>query len=87
MRLDRDRIMNADPELVGRGATALADLAQDIPDHIRPLAVAAFCRLYLERLGIEPQDAMTAVGNILASAERLGVHQFAALREYLRNDL
>ena len=86
MRLDRDRIMNADPEMVGRGAVALADLAQDIPADQRPLAVAAFFRLYLERLGIEPQDAMTAVGNILASAEKLGIRQFAALREYLRND-
>ncbi len=86
MSLDRDRIMNADAEMVGRGAVLLADLAQQLPDNDRPLAVAAFFRLYMDRLGIEPQDVMTAVGNILASAEKLGVRQFAGLREYLRQD-
>jgi len=87
MKLNRDRIMNADAEQVGRGAIALADRLQDIADHDRPLAVAMFVRLFFERLGIEPQEAMTAAGNMLAEAERLGVRQFAALRDYLKNDL
>lgn len=86
MRIDRDRLMNADPEKVGRMAIALADLVQDQPAEVRVLGTAAFFKLFLDRIGIEPQDAMTAVGNLMAEAERLQVRQFAGLREYLATD-
>lgn len=78
--------MNASAEQVGRLAIALADLVQDQPAEVRVLGTAAFFRVFMDRLGIPPQDAMTAVDNILAEAERLGVRQFAALREYLKTD-
>lgn len=86
LKIDRDRLMNADAEQVGRLAVALADLVQDQPEEVRVLGTAAFFKLFLERLGIEPQDAMTAVGNLMAEAERLGVRQFSGLREYLATD-
>lgn len=86
MKIDRDRLMNADPERVGRLAIALADLIQSEPEEIRVLGTAAFFKLFLDRIGIEPQDAMTAVGNLMAEAERLQVRQFSALRDYLTHD-
>jgi len=87
VNLDRDRLTNADPEVVARAAILLADLAQQIPDHDRVLAIALFFRLYLDRLGLEPQEVMTIVGNLIAAAPRLDVRQVAALRDYLRDDL
>jgi hypothetical protein len=84
--IDRDRLNNASPAAVASCAAALADVLQDRPIEVRVLGVAAFTKLFFERLGIPPQDAMTASGNLMAEAERLGVRGFSGLRDYLSAD-
>lgn len=86
MKIDRDRINNADPAQVAMTAAALFDVIQDKPAEVRTMGAAAFLKLFFEWAGIEPQDAMTAVGNLMAEAERVQVRSFAGLREYLRAD-
>ena len=84
--IDRDRINNASPAAVASCAAAIADVLQDRPEEVRVLGVAAFTKLFYERLGIPAQDAMTAAGNLMAEAERLGVKGFSGLRDYLSAD-
>lgn len=87
LKIDRDLINMAGTKEVSQGIVLIADVVQQLPMHIRVLAAAGFLALLLERLGIEPQDPMTILGNLRAEAEREGRVEFRAIAQYFKDDL
>jgi len=85
--MDRDKLNGIAVRKAATTTFAVIDAVQERPPEAQIFGIAAAFRLLSERLGIEPQDAMTVVGNVLASSETGDRVEFDAVRDYLANEV
>ena len=86
MKINRD-LMNMAPVVASANASmAVIDAVQHMEPHMRVIAITTAFKLLSERFDITPQDAFAVTDNIMNHAEGKR-HEFAAIRDYLRNEL
>lgn len=88
--IDRHALTNADRGAVARLCIALFNAASHNPrEEEQLLALAAAFLIMAESLDVSPQDAFTAIKNMMVDPMRASgiFHQFDAARHYLDNEL
>lgn len=85
-----DRIINAPRAKTASATLLICNSLQDyIEAHpgVQVLATAAAFLLLCERFGVPAQDAFTAAKNLMNAHEGAAGKDFAAVREYLANEV
>ena len=86
MRLNRDRMNNADPRTVANAPMAVVDRLQAFPAEAQAMGAAVAFLILAEQGGIPAQDLFTATKNLMNNQDGIRP-EFAALSEYVRNEL
>lgn len=87
--IDRDRLMNAPRKIVATATVNIFDRIQGMAKEIQVLALAAAFAITCETSRVEPQDAFTAVKNLMAdpmTSTGRGL-QFDAMKYHLETDI
>jgi len=86
MKFNRDLMNMASVKEAATSTMRVIDAAQDLPPHLQLIGITATFKMMLERFGVDPQDAFTAVDNIMNNAEGKRA-EFRAVRMYLATEL
>ena len=83
---DYDRLVNASGADVAQTIMTIADRVQTHKPEARVLGSAAFFLMTCEHLGVVPQDAFTAITNLMHHKDGQKP-EFKAVRMYVENEL
>lgn len=85
--LNRDMMINADPDGVARASMWLLDKVQGIEQpHTQVAAMAATFILMCNRFGVRHTDVFTCVNNLMHTKQG-DRPEFRAIKKYLENEL
>ena len=84
--IDRDKLNSLSPTVAARSTFTMLDRAQDLNPENQLIATGALLLMLCEHHGIETQDVMTVVKNLMA-AEKDRHDDFTALQNYMRYEL
>lgn len=87
MRVDRDRLNTLPTEAVAQRTMQLLDLVQDFTPEEQIASLSATFLLLMERFNVSAQDAFGTTSRIIHHADGTRRPEFAALRQYLREEL
>lgn len=85
--MNHDRMVNAPSEAVAKATMRLIDVLQHEPADIQSVVACILFKTVCDVHGVEPQDAFTVAGNMLADTIHGQRPEFAALRQYAKYEL
>jgi hypothetical protein len=87
MKLNRDRLNNADQQRSAIASMEVIDRLQHHPADEQIVAAAAVFLMLAEHYGITAQDAFTVTKNVINDTDRKLIPEFRAVRQYIHEEL
>lgn len=85
-KLDTDKLNNIEVKEAANASMEIVNLIQNMAPHVRVVACSVVFCLVCERYKMNPQSAFSVMQHIMNHADGRRP-EFAAIRDYLRNEM